>query len=223
MAPKRRRVGKLQRACAKTRLCLYYTGDAASCRAGEHCLFAHSVEELCEAPDLAGTSMCHSYAQGSCEAGTNCSFAHGEGVRRPWPTAAPPQALARDLQNDVRSRASGAAAPFGCNSGEQQSSSSSAMLPLPAYRRVEEGAGSSHRGQVQAGSLPFIPYRVDHASSSSSALRSLLAWPAEEREVAHISGHRVYRKNTFLIVADSARQGDEFRRCWSVPWARWFE
>eukprot|EP00929_Paragymnodinium_shiwhaense_P082928 TRINITY_DN43962_c2_g1_i1.p1 TRINITY_DN43962_c2_g1~~TRINITY_DN43962_c2_g1_i1.p1 ORF type:complete len:204 (+),score=12.59 TRINITY_DN43962_c2_g1_i1:78-689(+) len=134
MAPKRRRVGKLQRACVKTRLCRFYVGDGLSCNLGENCLFAHTAEELCDVPDLSGTRLCQMYAEGSCEAGVKCSFAHGEGALRP----SPQQAVA-DLQNEVvRARA----ASFGGNNeqvedfvpiprGSMGSSSLASAIPSP--------------------------------------------------------------------------------------------
>eukprot|EP00929_Paragymnodinium_shiwhaense_P053498 TRINITY_DN26779_c0_g1_i4.p1 TRINITY_DN26779_c0_g1~~TRINITY_DN26779_c0_g1_i4.p1 ORF type:complete len:258 (+),score=3.23 TRINITY_DN26779_c0_g1_i4:75-776(+) len=233
MVPNRRsRPGKLQRVCFKTRLCQYYdANDASSCRVAENCFFAHSVDELCEVPDLARTRTCRQYAEGSCKDGSNCIFAHGELALRIWPAPQAPRPAAIP-QNEV---GRGSAASFRDSDSQMElflgeprgskSALSSATLPrgrhIENHYRAVEGAGSPHRGNARASPLPFVPYQPD-ASAANNGIASL-QWPEDEQQVLHASGHHVYRKNTFLIIADSPRQSDEMRRCWSLPWMQMFE
>eukprot|EP00929_Paragymnodinium_shiwhaense_P082924 TRINITY_DN43962_c0_g2_i1.p1 TRINITY_DN43962_c0_g2~~TRINITY_DN43962_c0_g2_i1.p1 ORF type:complete len:207 (-),score=11.83 TRINITY_DN43962_c0_g2_i1:289-909(-) len=196
MAPKHRKPKKLQQACAKTRLCRYYTEeDASSCRAGEKCLFAHSVEELCQVPDLSGTRLCRLYAEGSCEAGANCIFAHGEHALRKSPA---PQAVA-GLQSET-GRPSAACSSYYSEQTEDlvrvphgsQSSPSPPAIPLPRFiidgggSRPVDAAGSSHRGHAQSSSFPLMPCH-SAAPASNNAEQSLLVWPGDEQEIEDIS------------------------------------
>eukprot|EP00929_Paragymnodinium_shiwhaense_P053496 TRINITY_DN26779_c0_g1_i2.p1 TRINITY_DN26779_c0_g1~~TRINITY_DN26779_c0_g1_i2.p1 ORF type:complete len:259 (+),score=0.61 TRINITY_DN26779_c0_g1_i2:75-779(+) len=234
MVPNRRsRPGKLQRVCFKTRLCQYYdANDASSCRVAENCFFAHSVDELCEVPDLARTRTCRQYAEGSCKDGSNCIFAHGELALRIWPAPQAPRPAAIP-QNEV---GRGSAASFRCSDSEMErflgvppgsvATSSSATLPhgqpIENDSHAVEFAASPRGGNARASPLPCVPYQPD-ASAANNVIGSLLEWPEDERQVLHASGHHVYRKNTFLIIADSPRQSDEMRRCWSLPWMQMFQ
>lgn len=62
---------KLQNACQKTKVCMFYLLGA--CTKKSSCKFAHSDEELKSCPDLSYTKMCR--AAGSCKNPT-CKFAH---------------------------------------------------------------------------------------------------------------------------------------------------
>merc|ERR1719359_2040914 len=47
-----------------------------SCQYGEGCAFAHTSEEIENAPDLSKTCLCKAFVAGKCE-DPNCGFAHG--------------------------------------------------------------------------------------------------------------------------------------------------
>jgi hypothetical protein len=58
----------------KTKLCAFFKKNR--CEMGLQCPFAHSLEELAPAPDLAKTKLCFNFFCGKCEE-VQCKFAHG--------------------------------------------------------------------------------------------------------------------------------------------------
>eukprot|EP00929_Paragymnodinium_shiwhaense_P033128 TRINITY_DN18249_c0_g2_i2.p1 TRINITY_DN18249_c0_g2~~TRINITY_DN18249_c0_g2_i2.p1 ORF type:complete len:187 (-),score=18.31 TRINITY_DN18249_c0_g2_i2:322-882(-) len=164
----------------------------------------------------ANTRLCKYFQSAAgCQQGERCTFAHSEEELR----AAPDLSNTRTCRLHLAGRCeAGAACRFA------HGDSALRMLPQPDdvdttkpsshSEAVSSGAGSS----AQAGglSLPLIPYR----RKLSEATESLLLWPwNRHREVDHASGHRVYRKNTFLIISDSPRDSPRelLRRCFSMP------
>lgn len=70
------RLSSLQKQLRKTKFCMYHLQGV--CQFGDSCAFAHSCEELQEAPDLQKTRLCPvESSEGVCE-DPKCSFAHGE-------------------------------------------------------------------------------------------------------------------------------------------------
>eukprot|EP00438_Fugacium_kawagutii_P008101 Skav222122 [mRNA] locus=scaffold1181:579882:580655:- [translate_table: standard] len=62
---------------------------AKRCRMGNDCNFAHSAEELREAPSLLATKLCFEFnAKGHCSKGHACTFAHGQDELRSMPVEA---------------------------------------------------------------------------------------------------------------------------------------
>jgi hypothetical protein len=58
-------------------MCRFY--EAGQCRFDESCPFAHSPEDLSEAPDLKKTSICTAWKRGACKLSSDaCPFAHGD-------------------------------------------------------------------------------------------------------------------------------------------------
>jgi len=66
----------------KTKMCKFYKTGA--CTRGDACVYAHSMCELQQLPDLHKSELCAQFAfSGSCEKGGACRFAHGtEELRR---------------------------------------------------------------------------------------------------------------------------------------------
>eukprot|EP00743_Colponemidia_sp_Colp-15_P008635 GILK01009398.1.p1 GENE.GILK01009398.1~~GILK01009398.1.p1 ORF type:complete len:233 (+),score=15.83 GILK01009398.1:22-720(+) len=60
----------------KTKMCPYY--KSGQCTREADCNFAHSEEELRQAPDLKKTKLCPGFLRGACPNPAKCSFAHGE-------------------------------------------------------------------------------------------------------------------------------------------------
>jgi len=60
----------------KTKICSFF--QAAKCSRGVNCKFAHSEEELENAPDLSKTSICLAWKAGTCPDAALCRFAHGK-------------------------------------------------------------------------------------------------------------------------------------------------
>jgi hypothetical protein len=58
----------------KTKMCSYHL--AGRCTFGAQCFYAHSAEELNDAPDLKKTKLCTAWQEGSCTK-ADCGFAHG--------------------------------------------------------------------------------------------------------------------------------------------------
>jgi hypothetical protein len=58
----------------KTKMCGYFKKNM--CRFGASCPFAHSKEEMQEAPNLAKTRLCCNFLRGRCK-DTACKYAHG--------------------------------------------------------------------------------------------------------------------------------------------------
>jgi len=67
----------------KTKLCPLNL--LSICIKGNSCTFAHSEEELREAPNLIKTKLCGPYMKGYCKFGDRCCFAHGERELRSTP------------------------------------------------------------------------------------------------------------------------------------------
>lgn len=61
-------------ALSKTRLCKFHF--RSTCRFGEKCWFAHSVEEMRRTPDFRRTKLCVKFTNGDCDR-IDCPFAHG--------------------------------------------------------------------------------------------------------------------------------------------------
>lgn len=74
----------LQQRMQKTKLCRFHI--LSCCSRGRLCVFAHSLEELRERPNLRRTKMCPALQQqGGCSRGELCNFAHSEGELRSTP------------------------------------------------------------------------------------------------------------------------------------------
>lgn len=72
---------KLRKQFQKTQYCRYYF--SAGCRKGVNCEFAHSKDELSDAPYLRRTSICKHWLEGKCTASADtCKFAHGNRMLR---------------------------------------------------------------------------------------------------------------------------------------------
>lgn len=66
----------------KTRMCMYNL--QGTCAAGSRCMFAHSVKELQDGPDLYKTQICEAFLRGNCT-NQDCTFAHGDDELQPFP------------------------------------------------------------------------------------------------------------------------------------------
>lgn len=60
----------------KTKICTF--NQSGCCQFGSRCAFAHSADELSNAPDLSKTRLCVTYSQEGVCNDQNCMFAHGE-------------------------------------------------------------------------------------------------------------------------------------------------
>eukprot|EP00438_Fugacium_kawagutii_P023686 Skav218406 [mRNA] locus=scaffold1349:114995:115567:+ [translate_table: standard] len=70
-----------------TQMCKHWR--AKRCRMGNDCNFAHSSEELRQAPSLLATKLCFEFqAKGHCSKGHACNFAHGQEELRSMPVEA---------------------------------------------------------------------------------------------------------------------------------------
>lgn len=58
----------------KTKMCSYHL--AGRCTFGAQCFYAHTADELSDAPDLKKTKLCTAWQEGSCSR-VDCGFAHG--------------------------------------------------------------------------------------------------------------------------------------------------
>jgi len=67
----------------KTKLCVYHLQN--DCSLGSSCLFAHSLNELQDGPDLYKTQMCNDFMNGRCD-NDDCTFAHGQEELQAFPT-----------------------------------------------------------------------------------------------------------------------------------------
>jgi len=67
----------------KTKLCVYHLQN--NCCLGSSCLFAHSLNELQDGPDLFKTQLCQNFLEHGCT-NPNCTYAHGEEELQPFPT-----------------------------------------------------------------------------------------------------------------------------------------
>lgn len=59
----------------KTKMCKYIQNDA--CQYGRRCVFAHTLAELQDAPNLSKTRLCEAFSKTKCT-DEDCMFAHGE-------------------------------------------------------------------------------------------------------------------------------------------------
>jgi len=59
----------------KTKMCSYHL--AGRCTFGASCFYAHSQEDIQDAPNLSKTKLCIQWQQGQCQLGSKCKFAHG--------------------------------------------------------------------------------------------------------------------------------------------------
>lgn len=67
----------------KTKLCIYNLQK--NCSLGSNCLFAHSMSELQDGPDLYKTQLCTRFMDtGKCD-NPDCTFAHGQEELNPFP------------------------------------------------------------------------------------------------------------------------------------------
>lgn len=72
MGPAPQRKGKFY----KTKMCKFY--QAGACTRGYECIYAHSMEEMHNLPDLHKTKLCTHFAfKGFCFNGDACVYAHG--------------------------------------------------------------------------------------------------------------------------------------------------
>eukprot|EP00929_Paragymnodinium_shiwhaense_P021131 TRINITY_DN13861_c0_g1_i1.p1 TRINITY_DN13861_c0_g1~~TRINITY_DN13861_c0_g1_i1.p1 ORF type:complete len:286 (-),score=42.73 TRINITY_DN13861_c0_g1_i1:223-1080(-) len=69
----------LQTKLRKTKLCSFF--EQGTCRFGETCAFAHSLDELKSTPDFRRSRLCEAFKAGHCS-DKNCSYAHGLGELR---------------------------------------------------------------------------------------------------------------------------------------------
>jgi len=67
----------------KTKLCVYHLQN--NCCLGSSCLFAHTLSELQDGPDLYKTQLCIDFMNGNCQ-DPDCTFAHGQEEVRAFPT-----------------------------------------------------------------------------------------------------------------------------------------
>jgi len=67
----------------RTKMCPHLL--EGQCTKGPSCSYAHSQEELREAPNLKKTRLCQLFMIGKCNRGNMCSFAHGEEELRATP------------------------------------------------------------------------------------------------------------------------------------------
>jgi hypothetical protein len=67
----------------KTKLCVYHLQN--NCSLGTGCLFAHSLNELQDGPDLYKTQICRNFQNGMCN-NPDCTFAHSQEELQPFPT-----------------------------------------------------------------------------------------------------------------------------------------
>lgn len=68
----------------KTKMCRYY--PMGMCKFAKECCFAHSADELSQAPDLTKTSMCTAFMSGKCPLPSeDCQYAHSEEELRVTP------------------------------------------------------------------------------------------------------------------------------------------
>mmetsp|Transcript_39953 Transcript_39953/g.114175 ORF Transcript_39953/g.114175 Transcript_39953/m.114175 type:complete len:297 (+) Transcript_39953:134-1024(+) len=71
----------------KTVICRFFLAD--KCKKGNKCTFAHSADELQDAPDLTKTALCKQWRRGTCALGSDqCVFAHGRRELRASPAFA---------------------------------------------------------------------------------------------------------------------------------------
>jgi len=77
------RTRKPSRWLRKTKLCVYHLQN--NCCLGSSCLFAHSLNELQDGPDLFKTQMCQNFLEHGCT-NSNCTYAHGDEELQPFPT-----------------------------------------------------------------------------------------------------------------------------------------
>jgi len=66
----------------KTRLCVYHLRN--NCNRGNDCIFAHSLNDLQDGPNLYKTQLCADFVERGCNK-PDCCYAHGAQELRPFP------------------------------------------------------------------------------------------------------------------------------------------
>jgi hypothetical protein len=76
MSSTKNRVGvvNIRKQFRKTKMCSYH--QAGRCTFGAQCFYAHTPDELSDAPDLRKTKLCTAWQEGTCSK-ADCQFAHG--------------------------------------------------------------------------------------------------------------------------------------------------
>eukprot|EP00929_Paragymnodinium_shiwhaense_P121764 TRINITY_DN94132_c0_g1_i1.p1 TRINITY_DN94132_c0_g1~~TRINITY_DN94132_c0_g1_i1.p1 ORF type:complete len:280 (-),score=21.77 TRINITY_DN94132_c0_g1_i1:69-908(-) len=219
-----------------TRACLWYA--AGACAAGAKCKFTHErslaepgqqavgdlgkdlpSDSAARHSGVASGQLTQMSAADRAELSNVCELSSQEGAR-PLPTQLgddfPSLELQEDralaalkLSNDTarRSLPSSRATPVGI-----RPCAASAVLPSRVAVGPPPSAAVSSPPHPRL--LPVIPYRLQ---ASTKAMLSFLEWPHAVREAEHASGHRVYRKNTFLMAVEPPLFSFAIQRCKSSP------
>lgn len=179
--------GKLNRLVAaqlqKTKMCAMH--QRGTCR-DPKCRFAHSLDELREAPNLTKTAMCRMFTRGQCR-NSSCKFAHGEQELRVTPTVYKTQLcnfhMRGHCKKGTRCRHAHGDAELRSFLAAQAANSSPPRTPTPTNSDDTQSTATGDRFTSSDGS-DASPYRgFDEVGtpyeSSQQELRALMSAPPQ--------------------------------------------